>query len=84
MIDAFPPRYYDEYLNNATVQESVGAPLNHTDGYYALLQAFEHGEPYLKRTKTAVILIYVKLVILSVEVNLRKSNIFSTAVSELP
>lgn len=42
--DAFPPKFYLEYLNNATVQAAVGAVTNFTESDSAVYDAFRHSE----------------------------------------
>ena len=39
--DPFPPAYYLEYLNNATVQQAIGTPLNFTQSSSYVYRAFD-------------------------------------------
>lgn len=38
--DPFPPSYYLEYLNNATVQQAIGVPVNFTQSSRYVYKAF--------------------------------------------
>ena len=38
--EAFPPKWNMEWLNNATVQEAVGSPVNFTESDYYVFNAF--------------------------------------------
>lgn len=42
--DPFPPSFFLEYLNNATVQEAIGSPVNYTQSSTDVYMAFDGSE----------------------------------------
>lgn len=42
--DWFPSYFYLEYLNNATVQEAIGTPINYTQSSSYVYRAFDSSE----------------------------------------
>lgn len=42
--DPFPGYFYLEYLNNATVQEAIGVPINYTQSNTGVYTAFDQSK----------------------------------------
>lgn len=42
--NSFPPYFYLEYLNNATVQEAIGTPINYTQSSSYVYRMFDLSE----------------------------------------
>src|SRR5690554_3980939 len=45
--EAFPPKWNIEWLNNATVQDAVGSPVNFTENDYYVFNAFAESMSFL-------------------------------------
>lgn len=45
--DPFPYYYYLEYLNNATVQEAIGTPVNYTQSNAYVYGAFDSSKSHI-------------------------------------
>ena len=47
-LDPFPDNHYLEYLNQATVQQAIGTPVNYTQDSEAVLEAFSASGDYAR------------------------------------
>lgn len=47
-LDPFPDNHYLEYLNQASVQQAIGAPVNYTQDSQAVLDAFSDSGDYAR------------------------------------